>query len=461
MNILHVSLGLPPYRTGGLTKYSVDLMLAQREARHEVSVLYPGHFAIGSLSIKPNAEFEGIRVYEIVNPLPVSLLGGVRQPSRFYNAVERKPYEDFLSKLNPDVIHIHSLMGVHYEFFLAAKKRGIKLVFTTHDYYGICPKVNLLNRDESICNDYGDGLGCAQCNGTGYSMLKLYLMQSRTYRHLKNSPFVRKMRQREKSRQTIAASRPIAPGDRLEEEKRAPEFVRLRKYYLDILSLVDTFHFNSSIAKEEYNRHMDARGTIIPVTHRDIRDSRTVKRRANGGKLVRLAYLGPVDKYKGFFLLKESLALLSHRKDWILDVYGNSSIDSDDYDPVRFAFHGSYSYGDLSRIFDRTDLLIMPSIWKETFGFVGLEAFSYGVPVMVSEHMGFKDVVSDGETGIVFGDGAARLASELERIMDNRELLSAMNRNIVQMDFPFSMERHAAQMMELYGEMGVAGRRIV
>ncbi|PWX16366.1 hypothetical protein CYK66_07125 [Clostridium perfringens] len=42
MNILHYSLGLPPYRSGGLTKYTIDLMEEQINQGENVSLLFPG-----------------------------------------------------------------------------------------------------------------------------------------------------------------------------------------------------------------------------------------------------------------------------------------------------------------------------------------------------------------------------------------------------------------------------------
>ena len=46
MKILHYALGFPPYRTGGLTKYCIDLMLTQAEQGHEVALLWPGRITI-------------------------------------------------------------------------------------------------------------------------------------------------------------------------------------------------------------------------------------------------------------------------------------------------------------------------------------------------------------------------------------------------------------------------------
>ena len=46
MRILHYTLGFPPHRTGGLVKYSIDLMEEQQKNGNEVFVLYPGKQSI-------------------------------------------------------------------------------------------------------------------------------------------------------------------------------------------------------------------------------------------------------------------------------------------------------------------------------------------------------------------------------------------------------------------------------
>ena len=79
MKIIHYFLGFPPYRTGGLTKYAFDLMKSQVTDGHEVMVLWPGE--IKKYSVEPKIReckrVEGIRNFEIINPLPVSLDEGI------------------------------------------------------------------------------------------------------------------------------------------------------------------------------------------------------------------------------------------------------------------------------------------------------------------------------------------------------------------------------------------------
>lgn len=65
--------------------------------------------------------------------------------------------------------------------------------------------------------------------------------------------------------------------------------------------------------------------------------------------------------------------------------------------------HDRYSYTDLEKIFDETDILVAPSIWYETFGFTVLEALSYGVPVVISGNVGAKDILVEN-AGIVVED---------------------------------------------------------
>ena len=52
MRILHYSLGLPPYRTGGMTKFCIDLILRQKEAGETVALLWPGKIPVLSKKIK-------------------------------------------------------------------------------------------------------------------------------------------------------------------------------------------------------------------------------------------------------------------------------------------------------------------------------------------------------------------------------------------------------------------------
>ena len=63
MKILHYALGFPPYRTGGLTKYCIDLMLTQAEQGHEVALLWPGRITIVKKRVRKQRVKEAVRKY--------------------------------------------------------------------------------------------------------------------------------------------------------------------------------------------------------------------------------------------------------------------------------------------------------------------------------------------------------------------------------------------------------------
>jgi len=61
-------------------------------------------------------------------------------------------------------------------------------------------------------------------------------------------------------------------------------------------------------------------------------------------------------------------------------------------------------------------LLILPSIWYETFGLAVIEAFAFGVPVAVSDIGPLPSIVSHGVNGVVFKPGDA--VSLLHRVRE-------------------------------------------
>lgn len=72
-------------------------------------------------------------------------------------------------------------------------------------------------------------------------------------------------------------------------------------------------------------------------------------------------------------------------------------------------------------------LLAFPSEWFETFGLVGAEAMSHGVPVVASNLGALTELVDDGVNGFLFEAGNARsLADQMTRIWSDPALCRRM-----------------------------------
>lgn len=68
--------------------------------------------------------------------------------------------------------------------------------------------------------------------------------------------------------------------------------------------------------------------------------------------------------------------------------------------------------------FDRATAVLVPSRWEEPFGLVALEAMQTGRPVIASRVGGLKEIVQDGETGLlVQKEDAAALAEAMSAII--------------------------------------------
>ena len=92
--------------------------------------------------------------------------------------------------------------------------------------------------------------------------------------------------------------------------------------------------------------------------------------------------------------------------------------------------HDRYTYEELQKIFQDTDVLIVPSIWYETFGYTVLEALSVGVPVILSGTVGARDILEEGAAIIIDDINCEKLYSVVRNL--SAEKLAEMNRIIVE-----------------------------
>lgn len=426
MKILHYSLGFPPYRSGGLTKFCMDLMIQQKKEGNHVSLMWPGKMSFISKKVDVKnrgfAEFDGnkIQSFEIINPLPISYDEGISEFNAFTKDISEDVYQDFLCEYKPDVIHIHTLMGLHKSFLSEAKKLGIKIVFTAHDFFPICSKVTM-SRKGKICDCVGSCEKCGICNTSALSMKKIQILQSPMYRKMKNTLLVKKLRK--KHRDEYLGGNCI--NDNAVPVGTAKNYKQLRAYYGSMLQLMDIIHYNSTITKKIYERYFEVKNEcVISITHSDITDNRKIKTFSNN--ILRIRYLGPNGEGKGFYLLKEALdQLWSQRQDFCLDVHFIPTEQS-----PYIQSHDRYSYEDLKEIFDNTDVVVTPSIWYETFGFTVLEALSYGVPVIISGTVGAKDILAEGAGIVIENETSNKLYDVIASL--NKDKLRAMNKIIVE-----------------------------
>lgn len=449
MNIVHYCLGFPPYRRGGMIKYVMDLISEQAKVGHNVSMLWPGALLSvnGKVSIYEHrnekvADYFCCHSYEVLNPMPVPLLDGIADTSIYVKRRKLNNVELFFKRNNVDVFHIHTFMGLPREIVETAKKLGIKIIYTTHDYFGLCPKCSLFVND-NICNELKDCLHCKKCNESALSLNKIKLLQSPIYRYLKDTNIVSKMRKRH--RVNLKKTEILISSDINEKKNSSEVYVKLQSYYIDMLKKCDVLHFNSSLTKNIFSQFIETKnGRVISISHGNVIDSRHIKKLH---RPVQFTFLGPCeDRRKGFFLLKEALDIIysKYKYKFDLNVFGLCT-ETAPYLKVN----EPYNYSELSHIMDNTDLLIVPSVWFETFGFTILEALSYGVPVLISNHVGAKDIVDIGKSGLIFDCNVNDLENSILFILQNINQLAVMNKYIVDNIHIKTMAEHSREIEKL------------
>jgi glycosyltransferase involved in cell wall biosynthesis len=68
---------------------------------------------------------------------------------------------------------------------------------------------------------------------------------------------------------------------------------------------------------------------------------------------------------------------------------------------ARVHFVGSVSLEELIRLYSEADLLVLPSIWRESYGLPVAESMASGVPVLASDCGGVPELVEEGVTGLL------------------------------------------------------------
>lgn len=395
MLVLHYTLGWPPQRTGGLTNYVVDLMECERKQGISVINLFPGNYSPINLSpkiIKSKTRY-GTPSYILKNSLPLVLKKSIKNPKSFMVAASVDYFKSFLESLNPDIIHVHTLMGLYKEFLLAAKQLKIPLIYTTHDYFGLAPNPTFYNEftQESFhtTNSVQDWLDCSY---DSYPTWKLRIFQTDIY------PIIRRNIKHIRKNKDFNSIK-VTPKDESSHSfshTKWDGFSELKLYYQSLFKLFDIFLYNSSISKYvfESNLGFPIKGKVISIVNKSIEFKSTTvfPKLVNNNQTVKIGYIGAYSPQKGFNYLIDDFNKLEKDK-FELHLFGDSVLI--DNLPINIINHGKYKRQDLEDIYSTFDVLVIPSRWMETFGFTALEALAFNKMVFISNNAGASQLFKD------------------------------------------------------------------
>jgi len=181
-------------------------------------------------------------------------------------------------------------------------------------------------------------------------------------------------------------------------------------------------------------------------------------------------YVGRVRPEKGVRQLAEAMkSVLEIVPAARLAVAGSG----DDLEGVRLAarnhgvensvdFLGTVRRGKLPGLYASAAVTVVPSLWEENFGIVGVEAMSCGTPVVGSDVAGIREWLVPGVTGLLVPPGdVGALAAAITRVLTDRNLRNRMGLAARERAKEFDVDRTTGELCEVYEDlMGRAARSV-
>ncbi|MCK4306632.1 glycosyltransferase family 4 protein [candidate division WOR-3 bacterium] len=117
-------------------------------------------------------------------------------------------------------------------------------------------------------------------------------------------------------------------------------------------------------------------------------------------------------------------------------------------------FEGFVPAKDVPKYYASCDVFCSPATDRESFGIVLLEAMASGKVVLASNIAGYKEVVNDGEDGLlVEPKNPEALAQKLIEVLTNKELMTRLGKNGRKTALKYSWEKVTKEIESFYYEI--------
>lgn len=178
-----------------------------------------------------------------------------------------------------------------------------------------------------------------------------------------------------------------------------------------------------------------------------------------------ILFVGRTDPLKGISELIKALSLIKGQ--WKAYIVGTGE-GLEAYEDMakglgirdRVVFSNNIGYADLDDYYKKASVVVFPSMSQESFGLVGIEAMSFGRPVVAFDVGGPREWLVDGETGFLVARGdVGKLAFSIGRLLEDKGLAFRMGEKAMEcVNERFRREHHLNRLMEVY-EKAIRDRR--
>ncbi len=315
----------------------------------------------------------------------------------------------------PDVAHFHNTFPlISPAAYYAARREGVAVVQTLHNYRLLCPGGNFL-RDGQVCEE------CAERRSLAPAIAHACYRGSRA-----GSAAVAAM---------LTVHRAMGTWRRMVDVYVAPsEFVR-QKF------IASGFAAERIVVKP----NALAPDTLAQDASAGALDGAADRRDCGAGYAL---FVGRLSEEKGIRTLAAAWKTLG---DIPLLVAGEGPLSGLEW-PAGATLLGVQSRERVRELMRSARALVFPSVCYEGQPLTIIEAFASGLPVIGSALGGVRELIDDGRTGLLFRPGdAADLAAKVRWAFAHREEMDAMRVHARrEYEAKFTAERTYALLMEIY-----------
>jgi glycosyltransferase involved in cell wall biosynthesis len=499
-------------RGGGVRIYEKNLVehLAS-SSDHEIYTMASGlehDFLDPRIRVEPTVNALGSRVksYTMVNSTVIAPGHHAFGSAHLFDEGDMlSVWWDFLETHGPfDVVQFDSLEGIPFTFLRIHERfPDTRVLLYAHNYYLVCPQVNLWKEERVHCSDYHKGRDCVNCipnlpnphevlrahqvsrvlrrskitpNTKGYALAYRIYGQLRSGRYSRISrpllapllgpALMRRRKRLQQNKQTKPGSvgqiakNPVAPVEPV-SLSLSTRFVSRRQRGVNIINNeVDVVMATSHRVMDVLKAHgIDE--TKMAVAYAGTRAAEQFARAELRKELqiqgeLTICYLGYMRRDKGFYFLLETLEECpADLKSRIRMVLGAKTADPDTMnrliglsDQMSDIIHfDGYTHGQLETILDGVDVGMIPVQWEDNLPQVATEMVAHGVPLITSHRGGAKELGGDN-SAFVFKASDKKALIEIWRRLIEGELqpgdywASAMNLT--------TMDDHLSRLMEIW-----------
>jgi len=428
LRIVHAIHDFLPRHRAGSEIYALDLC-RELDRRHHVTMLaaeYDLARAHGHITWRVQ---DGLPVVEIVNNWRADSFEQTYRASAITEQLAR-----VLDVVQPDILHVHSLLNLSFDLPQLARSRGIPVAATLHDYSLVCASggQRLHRTDDHLC-DTIDADRCARCfrESPFYTQIGVgNLARGGLAAPLKRAAGVM-LQQAPAVARLVAGAVGRSAGIAVEASDIEARLVRAHRVFDD----VDVFVAPSQSMADAFVRFgiPSAKLRVLDYGFAPIA-------RSNGSSThnaVRVGYVGSLVWHKGVHVLVDAVRALPPQA-YELRIFGDRAVAPDyvaDLErraaglPVRFM--GAVDRDRIADAYGGVDVLVVPSLWPENSPLVVREAFMAGKPVVAARIGGLGDLVVHDVNGLLYEPrSTAALTEALRSLLGDPSRLDALARGI-------------------------------